>query len=91
MDKDEAIRTLWRWFGNKCFRIECITDEKVHDIAKLVGADTLTLHGMRSQLGKRLTEMHDYECKTAPEKGATLKHIPTPEDTRPGVYQIQPR
>ena len=91
MDKDEGIRTLWRWFGNKCFRMEEITDEKIREIAMLVGADTSTLHGTRSLLGKRLTAMHDYECKTTPNKGAKLKHIPTPEDTRPGLYQIQNR
>ena len=90
MDKDEGIRTLLRWFGYRCFRIEEITDEKIREIARLVGADTRTLHGTRIQLGKRLTAMSGYKCSTAPERGTTLKHIPTPEDTRPGVYQIQP-
>ena len=89
MDKDEGIRTLLQWFGYRRFRIEEIPDERIPEIARLVGADTLTLHGKRIQLGKRLTAMNGYKCSTAPNLGATLTAIEVPEDSRPGVYQIQ--
>ena len=92
MDQDEGIRTLLRWFGYQRFRIEEITtEERVREIARLVGADTLTLHGTRTQLGKRLTAMSGYRCSTAPNLGATLIVIEVAEDSRPGVYQFQHR
>ena len=89
MDKDEAIRILFRLFGERCFRINKISVEETREIAKLTGAETSGLHGTRSRLGKRLVEMDGYECKTAPHKGAVLKYIPTPHDRLPNKYKIQ--
>ena len=42
MDQDEGIRTLLRWFGYRPFRISELSDERVQEIARLVGAVTLT-------------------------------------------------
>ena len=94
MDKDEGIRTLLRWFGNKPFRVNEVTDDdRLREIAELVGAFTKTTQGTRIQLGKRLTEMDGYKCSTAPNLGATLIAIKIPRevDPRPGVYQIEYR
>ena len=91
MDKDEAIHILLGWFGHKPFSISEMTDARVHEIARLVGADTLTSHGRRSQLGKQLTAMVDYRCSTTPNLGATLTAERNPVDVDPGpeVYRIQ--
>ena len=93
MDKDEGIRTLLMWFGNRRFRVNDITDDRLQEIAELIGAFTKTTQGTRIQLGKRLTSMNDYKCSTAPNLGATLTaiEIPEDEDSRPGVYQIEHR
>ena len=88
MDKDEGIRTLLAWFGNRCFRVNEITDDRLQEIAELIGAFTKTTQGTRTQLGKRLTAMNCYKCSTAPNLGATLKVIEIAEDSRPGVYRI---
>ena len=92
MDKDEAIRTLLRWFGYRTFRVRDITDDdRLREIAELVGAYTLTTQGTRTQLGKRFTQMDDYQCSAAPSLGATLTVIENAEDSTPGIYQIQHR
>ena len=92
MNRDEAIRTLLEQFGNQWFSVKDITDDWLQEIAELVGATTKTTHGMRVQIGKRLTEMakNNYRCSTAPKVGATLKIKAIPEDVdpRPEVYQI---
>ena len=91
MDQDEGIRTLLRWFGYRPFRISEISDERVQEMARLVGADTLTPQGRRIQLGKRLTAMDGYKCSTAPNLGATLtaERNPVDVDSSPEIYMIQ--
>ena len=93
LDKDEGIRTLLAWFGNRCFRVNKITDDRLQEIAELIGAYTKTTQGTRIQLGKRLTAMNGYQCSTAPNLGATLTAIVIPKevDPRPGVYRIEYR
>ena len=91
MDKDEGIRTLLAWFGNRCFRVNEITDDRLQEIAEMVGVSTKTTQGTRTQLGKRLTAMHGYQCSTSPNLGATLTAIKIPKevDPSPGVYRIE--
>ena len=90
MDKDESIRTLLTWFGNQPFRVRDITGDRLREIAELVGAYTLTVHGIRIQLGKRLTQMNGYQCATAPNLGATMT-VELAEGSTPAVFQIHHR
>ncbi len=90
MDKDEGLRTLLRWFGYQPFRVRNITDDRLREIAELVGAFTLTSQGTRIQLGKRLTQMDGYQCATVPNLGATLT-VEHAEGSTAAVFQIQHR
>lgn len=91
MDKDEGIRTLLTWFGYRPFRVrDMIDDDRLWEIAELIGANTLTTQGRRIQLGKRLTQMNGYQCATAPNLGATLT-VEFAENSTPAVFQIHHR
>ena len=90
MDEDEGIRTLLKWFGYRPFRVRDITDDRLEEIRELIGSNTLTDQGRRIQLGKRLTQMNDYECATAPNLGATLT-FEYADGSTPAVFQIQNR
>ena len=90
MDRDEGIRTLLKWFGYGPFRVRDITDERLREIAELVGGFTLSTQGTRIQLGKRLTQMKGYQCSTTPNLGATLT-VELAEGSTPAVFQIHHR
>ena len=90
MDKDEGIRTLLRWFGYRPFSVRDITDERLREIAELIGAFTKTTQGTRIRLGTRLTQMNGYQCATAPNLGATLT-VERAEGSIAAVFQIQHR
>ena len=90
MDMDEAIRTLLRWFGYRPFRTADIIDDRLREIAELVGACTKTVQGTRIQMGKRLTQMDGYQCAAAPNLGATLT-VERAGGSIAAVFQIQHR
>ena len=86
MDKDEGIRALSRCFGDKWFSIADISDERIREIAPLFGVNTTNSGGLRRQLGKQLTNLHNCECE-----GLRLVAdlIPQEVDPSPNRYQIQ--
>ena len=88
MDKDEAMHILLRWFGYRPFKVADITDERLPEIANLVGACTRTAQGTRIQLGKRLTRMDGYQCATVPNLGATMT-VERAEGSIAAVFHIQ--
>ena len=90
MDRDEAIRTLLRWFGYRPFRTADITDNRLREISELVGAYTKTVQGTRIQLGKRLTQMDGHQCGVPPNLGATLT-VEHADGSIAAVFQIQHR
>ena len=90
MDKDEGIRTLVKWFEYRPFRVREISDGRLREISKLIGADTRTNEGRRILLGKELTQMNGYECVSSPNLGATLTVVEFAEGSKAAVFQIQP-
>ena len=86
MDKDEGVRALLGCFGDRWFSIADISDEKIRDIAPLFGVKTTSSSGIRIQLGKQLTNLHNYESE-----GLRLVAdlIPQEEDPSPNRYHIE--
>lgn len=90
MDKAEGLRKLLSWFPDREFRVRDITDDRLWEIAELIGANTLTTQGRRIQLGKRLTEMEGFHCTTETGLVAMLT-VEKADGSTPAVFQIRLR
>ena len=90
MDKDEGIRILLMWFGYQRFQVSGITDDdRLWEIAELVGANTMTSQGRRIQLGKRLTEMDGYRVATGSNVGTTLTVVEPADGSKAAIFQLK--
>ena len=92
MDIEEGIRTLASWFGNRQFTVsDILGDERMWEIVELIGANTLTPHGRRSQLGKRLNALDGRKCPINGNRALMLCVIErvSGNGKRAAVYQIQ--
>ena len=90
MTYDLGIRALRQRFGDQSFRVAEIPDSHIREVASLFGIDTPTQQGTRSQLGRRLTALGQGDGWATTDLAVVLKHIPTPDDLYPGLYQVHP-
>ena len=90
MDEDEGVRTLASWFGTREFRIRDIDDEdRLREIAELVGCNAPTSKGRRDQTGKRLTEMDGHSCAASGNRRLRLVVKERAAGSKAAVYQVQ--
>ena len=94
IDRDEAIYKLFGLFGYKPFSVSNIKNDKLPEIATLVGLRTdMKLEGMRRQLGVRLTAMSrdGYRRSTSLLLGATVARQGDPPNVErgPEAYWIK--
>lgn len=86
-DKDEAIRKLLVWFGNGRFRVRNITDDRLYEIAELLGAVADNSSRTRIMLGRKLTAMDGYRCSAGGNQGAMLT-VDRTDGVMPAVFEI---
>ena len=90
MDMEEGIRTLASWFGSRQFTIaDILGDDRMWEIVELMGANTLTPHGRRSQLGKRLSAMDGRRCPVNDGRSLVFCVVSQAAGSKAAVYQIR--
>ena len=90
MDVEEGIRTLASWFGNRQFAIaDILGDDRMWEIAELMGANTLTPDGRRKQLGKRLARLDGRRCPINDNRALVFYVVNRASGSKAAVYQIQ--
>lgn len=89
MDRDEGIRTLFGWFGNKQFRIRDIDDDRLLTLTDLMGLSSRFINGQRTQLGRILSEMNAHQFPVAPNRIGRLVVVEPADGSVPGIYQVE--
>ena len=90
MDIEEGIRTLASWFGNRQFTVaDILGDDRIWDIVELIGANTLTPHGRRTQLGKRLAALDGRRCPINDNRDLMFCVIERANGSKAAIYQIR--